>query len=210
MGTGSTSIHRYLRLHVPDSDFGPDHPNYGPKKGHWHGRLCQIVNYFEIPVEELPTYRIATFYRDPIERVLTVLPYQIDHFPHRNLDTVSLSEWIEIQGQYMHPQWMYLTDRNIIGERVYDGIDLNWEWFNYHDYENEFRRLASWFGLTPGNKAPKMVATTGNQIPHLNHYENTPTIADLTQQDIDRIKEIFRADYELLEQHGIMVPSRDL
>lgn len=210
MGTGSVSLHRYLRLNVPDSDFGPDHPKYGPKKGHWHGRLCQIVNYFEIPVEELPTYRIATFYRDPMERVLTVLPYQIDHFPHRNLDTVSLSEWIEIQGQYMHPQWMYLTDRNIIGERVYDGIDLNWEWFNYHDYENEFKRIVSWFGLTTEGYGGLHEATTGIEIPHLNHYENTPTIADLTQQDIDRIKEIFRADYELLEQHGIMVPSRDL
>lgn len=210
LGTGSVSLHRYLRLNVPDSDFGPDHEKYGPKKGHWHCRFCQIVNYFNIPPETLPEYRIATFYRDPIERALVSMPYQLAHFPFRNFDSMTFSEYLEEHGKYVHPQWLYLTDRDFMGIRCFDGIDLNWEWFNYHDYENEFRRLAGWFGLTPGEQAPPMVPTTGNEIPHLNHYPNALRIEDLSQQVINRCKEIYHADYELLENHGIMVPSRDL
>lgn len=207
-GTGSVSLHRYLRLNVPDGDFGPDHEIYGPKKGHWNARFCQIVNYFEIPPETLPEYRIATFYRDPLERMASTLTYEQQHFPHR-VEGMSFAEYIEMHGQYVHPQWMYLTDRGVDGIRTFDGIDLNWEWFNFHDYENEFRRLASWFGLIPGNVAAPGVATVGNEIPYVNVFPSIQ-IEDMSQQEIDRIKEISRADYELLENHGIMVPSRDL
>lgn len=206
--TGSTSLHRYLRLHVPDSDFGPAHAKYGPKKGHWNSRFCQIVNYFQIPPEELPTYRIGSFYRDPLDRTISSMAYQQHHFPDR-VAGLSFSEYLEEHGKYVQPQWMYLTDRNIMGLRTFDEIDLNWEWFNFHDYENEFRRITSWFGLTPGAKAEKMVATTGNEIPHVNAFPRLQ-VEDLTQQEIDRCKEIYRADYELLENHGIMVPSRNL
>ena len=206
--TGGVSLHRYLRLNVPDSDFGPDHAKYGPKKGHWNARLCQIVNYFEIPPETLPEYRIATFYRDPLDRCLSSMAYQEHHFPDR-VEGLSFSEYLEIHGKYVHPQWMYLTDRDMDGIRVYDGIDLNWEWFNYHDYENEFKRIVSWFGLTTEGYGGPHEATTGIEIPHLNCFPRLQ-VEDITQQEIDRCKEIYRADYELLEQHGIMMPSRDL
>ena len=209
LGTGGVSLHRYLRLNVPDSDFGPDHPIYGPKKGHWRARICQIVNYFDIPHHELPQYRIATFYRDPIERLLVSLPYQKHHFPGRFPEDITLAQYIEEHGQYVHPQWMYLTDRDFRGIRCFDGIDLNWQWFNYHDYENEFRRLAGWFGLTPGEPAEILVPTTGNEIPHLNYYPRLQ-VEDISQAEIDRCKEIYWEDYELFEQNGIFVPSRDL
>lgn len=206
--TGGCSLHRYLRLNVPDSDFGPTHPKYGPKKGHWNARLCQIVNYFEIPPETLPEYRIASFYRDPLDRCLSSMAYQLHHFPGR-VDDMSFSEYLDVYGVYVQPQWMYLTDRDAEGLRIFDGIDLNWEWFNFHDYENEFKRITSWFGLTPGEVAPKMFPTEGNEIPWVNTFPRLQ-VEDITQEDIDRVKEINQLDYELLEQHGIMMPSREL
>ena len=204
--TGSTSLHRYLRLNVPDADFGPDGPD-GPKKGHWNARICQCARYWEITMEELTEYRIASFWRDPIDRMLSSYGFHQRTRPDV-VGSMTFMEYMEQHGKEVPPQWMYLTDRNIEGVRPFE-VDLNWEWFNFHDYQNEFKRLAGWFGLTPGEVAPRMFPTVGNEIPYVNVSTHIQ-VEDLSQEEINFVKNTFRTDYELLESEGIFPLSRDL
>lgn len=207
--TGSQSVHRYLRLNVPDANFGPDGNTEKAPFAHWHKPLGAIIVQAGIPRNALFEYRIGTWWRDPIDRCLSGFAWHKREFPN-TYKNMSLTQYIEEEHCFYH-QMRYLTDRRlIISEPEFPEITLNWHWFNFHDYQNEFRRLASWFGLTPGEQAARGHRTVGNEIPHVQHSNNRLQIEDLTEAEIRLIKEYYLPDYELLESRGIFAPTRDL
>jgi hypothetical protein len=209
--TGSQSIHRYLRLNVPDAYFGPAGRDEPEGKAHWHIPLFKIMKENQITAEEIITYRIATFWRDPIDRFLSGYAWKQREFPDLYAN-MSIREYVETE-QYFRLQKVYLADRiHSFDEPRFPLINFDsiWTWFNFHDYENEFRRLAGWFGLTPGEQAPPKYPTQGNEIPWAQYSNNRLQVEDLTEEEIRLIKEVHREDYELLESRGIFAPTRDL
>lgn len=207
--TGSQSVHRYLRLNVPDAEFGPDGPVEKAPFAHWHKHLGAVVNYYGIPRNSLFEYRIGTWWRDPIDRCLSGFAWHQREFPDI-YGSMSLTQYIEEEHCFAL-QMRYLTDRRHLDvEPEFAELNLNWEWFNFHDYDNEFRRLASWFGLTPGEQAAPGFPTVKNEIPHAQKSNNRLQIEDLTEAEIRLIKEYYLVDYELLESRGIFAPTRDL
>lgn len=202
--TGSSSLHGYLKLNVPDSFFGPRDRIYPERTGHWHMPLVRIVQNAEkagINIGDLQTWKIGVFWRDPIDRTLSGLAWGKRTHPETIRPDMSVTEYIV--GSYSFvDQRPFLTDKiHTNYEPNFPHLHLNWTWFNYHDYTNEFKRLAEWFGLSP----------TDADIPHHQSAEgNRLYVEDLTADEIRIIKERYWDDYELLESRGIFAPTRDL
>jgi len=200
--TGTNSIHYIFKTKNPSLDFGKIPERYKTyevmRNGHLHLPLSKIVEIHPDIGEEIREYKIASFYRDPIDRFLSGMDWHTRKYPEIVTPEMTVKEYIEYPMAFVH-QYPFLTDRSTpYQERHFDGIDLDWTLLNYHDFENEVLRLADMF----------KISLNKSEIVRKNEGTTRKYIDDLTQEEISMIKEIYVRDYEYLESQGIMVPSR--
>lgn len=205
--TGSQTLHGFLRrvVQVPNAYYGPRNPaqpDYEDGQAHWHPCMAYAVKHCGIAREDLPNWRFATFWRDPIDRCLSGYAHHL-RINEGSSDPTTLEVYVSF-WQSMFQQYQWLTDQLFSGdERAFPEVNLNHEWFNFHDYDNEVLRLADWFGYTgpsPTSLGYHSENSEGNRL----------YVDDLTPDQIRVIINRYRDDYQLLESRGIMAPTRDL
>lgn len=161
---------------------------------HHNSPLWRLPNlYPDFDIEnELMNYRVITFYRDPIDRHLSGMAWYLERY---GLNTnMSIDEFLDEHGVIT---WQYMWLANIP-----PGSDTPWhpvpiELYNFHDFANEVVRIADSLGFT----------IRANQVPHLNESPTRKYLADLTQAEIDRLKQEYALDYQFFASRNIQVPT---
>jgi len=154
------------------------------------------VLYPDFDVEnQLTEYRVIAFYRDPVDRFLSGMAWYLDHY---QLDpSMSVDQFIDEHGCI---GWQYCWLANVLPGRPWDSAPWHpvpIELYNFHDFANEVVRIADSLGFT----------LRANQVPHVNESTNRKYIEDLTQAEIDRIKEFYAPDYAFFASKNIQVSS---
>jgi hypothetical protein len=127
-------------------------------------------------------YDVYAFYREPIEKFLSFMAYNY-RLNSLMTPTSSVMEYYEMFGHFA-PQVRWLK---------HPTVDV--QLLNFHDFENEMRRLFRRINI-PVN----------TPIPKLNESPNRKKPSDLTAEEIAFIKDLYKEDYEFFASKGITFP----
>ena len=159
-------------------------------------RITTLYPDFDVD-NQLMNYRVICFYRDPIDRHLSGMAWYLEHY---NLDTnMSVDQFLDEHG-FLGYQFCWLA--NILPSAGPNWNATPWhpvpiELYNFHDFDNEVVRIAASIGV---NMNP-------NQVPKINESTQRKYLEDLTQAEIDRLKEQYAPDYAFFASKNIQVPT---
>lgn len=196
MKTGSMSLRRFLER----IDSGFDGGNWlGMGRTHSNPFLWMLPKYFpDFDVDnELMNYHVSCFYRDPIDRFLSGMFYAFRRQPEVD-STIRVKKYYEEQGYWGYQyRWLgTLFPHDSWDATPWHPVPIHY--YNFHDYDNEVVRLCSDIGIT----------ITKDQIPHENSSDgNRLYLKDLTQDEIEFLKELYLPDYLFLASRGLQVES---
>jgi hypothetical protein len=173
--------------------------NVGNPDTHNNAFLWMLPKLFpDFDVEnELMEYHVGCFYRDPIDRFLSGMAYflRVHTEFDPNLRPIKYFEECGTWGyQY---RWLgSLYSHDSWNGTPWHPVPIHY--YNFHDFENEVKRLASDIGFTlRSDQIARVNSSEGNRL----HYE------DLTQTEIDFLKEYYDPDYKFLASKGLKVPT---
>ena len=156
------------------------------KSGHRH---CQYKN-----VPNFKNYKIFGFYRDPVDRFVSTHNYLIKTY--KTLETTKNTEWYKKYTNDITIAELIETLVSGIGGPVLDlflhqtnWLNSNVELLNYHDFENQCKRLMNIFEIDLNRNIP----ITNNSVNKI-----IPT-------DIEKnlIQSFYKKDYDFFSNNGI-------
>ena len=140
--------------------------------------VVELKEYEPELAKGIEDYTFYAFYRDPLERFVSSFNHVL-----RNDETIDRSitgiDLVRSVG-YFAPQVKWL------------GCRQNISLLDFRNFEANARKLGSRLGITIG------------EFPVVNASVNGKTVADLSQDEIDYVKELYRKDYEFFASKGIL------
>jgi hypothetical protein len=146
-------------------------------RGTNHATLNQVKEWTSIP--DVFEYEVFAFYREPIEKFLSFMAYNYRDNP--TMEPVNtVMEYTEKHG-YFVKQIRWLS---------HDIATINL--LDYRHFDQELRRVLARVGIQHSDP-----------IPRLNASNNRKKTSDLTTEEVEYIKDLYKEDYEFFDSKGI-------
>jgi hypothetical protein len=168
--TGTTVL-RYIFTN-PDAAAATDLFEF---RHHW--TIPQFKDRNPEIANEIDSYELYGFYRDPVERFVSFVNYNIRKYPDTIPADISYQEFVSEQGMLQHQaKWLDYPNMNLL---------------DYRKFDFEVLKLMERCNL-PMEAIPKLNVSVGGR-----------TVADLSKKDYDFIKSCCARDYAFLASKGI-------
>jgi hypothetical protein len=188
-----------------------NHAN-APFKKHSHENYTEIKNVGLDISSDFPNYKFFAFYRDPVDRCLSVIKYckrvhygfalnafcdDASQIHNESTQYQDLSDELKnkIEGisntQYISAFVNPIFGPMVFPQKYWFDHDIDITMLDYANYNIEVRRLMQLFDLNV------------SEIPKLNVSPSVPSQDILTQSEIDAIKLMYKKDYDLFASKGI-------
>lgn len=180
---------------------------------HNHFNFDLFYNYYsyDIDEEDLKDYRCFAFYRNPLERAVSIyrhfkrkhwVPFLFYFYgKHANVSTLNRTPYEQLDGELKEKIERITIDDFYNSNYVYDAANLQPQtyWLNYsfmnllnfHDYDNQVRWVLNELGITV------------DTIPVLNESIKNKETDNLKWSTIENILKIYQSDYDFLASRGI-------
>ena len=164
-------------------------------------------------------YTVYSFYRNPVDRFVSALNhvrkvqrhYEIYIFEKVNNVNISREDaenaytksWAEFPYKVSVSDWINFLNEARINSEIYNQTLVSFrdqvEWLdrenltllNFHDIDNEVQKLAIAFDVVP------------NPLPLMNKSVDGLKVSDLTEEEINKIKEYHKKDVEFFNSKNI-------
>lgn len=130
-------------------------------------------------IKDIYDYDVYAFYREPVEKFMSFIAYNYKQYPLMTPYT-NVFDYYSQYG-YFAPQVRWL-DHHATDIKLLD----------FSKFESELRKVFARIGIP-----------IDTPIPRLNASDNRKTPADLTQEEIDFIKNLYKEDYDFFRSRGI-------
>jgi hypothetical protein len=150
-------------------------------EGHFtnHPSLEQVKEW-NPDITNIYDWDVYAFYRDPIEKFLSFMEYKYIKEPYH--ERVPILEYHQRLGSFVpQTRWIYHPRVQV-------------KLLDFRRFEDQLRHVLKRVGIFP------------ETIPVLNASGNSITPADLTTEETEHLKLVYKKDYDYLASRGITFP----
>lgn len=185
---------------------------------HSHTKWPQAWHNFSPTIDDFDQYQFFAFYREPLDRFASAIAYfkrtlyreLIPAFygnkhpiscattrPYETLPTEikMLIEQITVTQILDHKGLNMMKTSMLQHQQLWFDYPINIKYLDFKNYIQEVKFLLSIFNVN------------GNEIPHLNRSYVPYPNSDLTKDEVVRVKDIYRSDYDFFASKGITFSS---